>query len=615
MRARAALHRLAAGILILALMTAAGCAPMPAEETWALQDTFDPLEDPIFDILSNALAHDAAVPVQPGSRDSLVPFSQMVYTRPDADAIEKELYDIAKAVASSGDSPGAAVLLLKEAGELWDGYLTALNLALIHHDINTADAYWADEYAYCAAAEAPLRMALAHVQGSAAALQGEETTDASTFDQDQYVELLGTEQTLISEYNDLLYNAFTIVDERQIYYADGLPYADALAWLEAFAPRLSEIYAELVRTRNAIARCFGYANYAEYALQDNGYSTAMVQTLLDALSAYYAPLYSPELDAYRDPALQIEASQAIAFMRTIFSGLDPSLTESLDLLEAYQLSSLAQSADKAPGAFTTYLADYGVPFICMSYDGTYNSFATLLHEFGHFNDLYRNEAALYESSEISEIFSTALVLLCSDRYGQVMDAQQAAECRYRELCEILMTSLEQGALLRLELEAYTMPESELTAERLSTAAQAAWQDMGLPESPVSQYAWMQTPHLYETPFYVLSYIVSGGAAMQVWELAGQDAAAGFAKYNELLAAAEDENAGFLDIVAGCGLASPFSVAEVARQADVLSVQLSVRPEQDALPQDALPQDAPPQDAPPQDAPPQDAPPQALPAAA
>lgn len=580
--------RLLAAALCL-LLTAGGCAAAPPEETWALQETFEPLEDPIFDVLANALSHGGAAPVQAVGREGLVPFGEMVYTRPDAGAIEERLYQIAEAVRASQDAPGAAVLLLKEAGELWDSYLTALNLALIHYDINTTDAYWAEEYAYCSSVEGALRVALAHVQGSAAALQGETAMDASAFDQEQYLSLQAREQSLLSEYNDLRNNAYTIVGDETIYYADDLPFASAMAWLEAFTPRLSEIYAELVGVRNGIARCFGYANYAEYIFADSGYTTTMVRTLLEALETYYAPLYREDLDAYREPDLRVEADQMISFMRTIFSQLDPQLAESLDVMETYQLSSLEATAEKAPGAFTTYLADYGAPFICMCYTGSYGSFTTLLHEFGHFNDMYRNEAAMYETPEISEIFSTALVMLASDRYDLVMDAETAALCKYCEVNEIYLTALEQGALLSLELEAYTMPEGSLSTETLCSLAENAWRDMGLPESPVARVSWMQTPHLYETPFYVLSYIVSGNVALQIWEMDGRDPAAGFAVYNELLTAAMDEDATFLEIVEGCGLASPFAVAEVARQAEVIGAQLATPPELLYGPPEAVPE--------------------------
>lgn len=571
-------RRLLAAVLALSLLLAAGCAQTPAEETWAIQDKFDPLEDPIFDVLDNALNSGSAVPLQTGERNALVPFSEMVYTRPDAAEQTERLYQIAAAVRESADAPGAAVILLREAGQIWDDFLTAQNLAMIHYDINTRDAYWAEEYNYCASAAGALRMALAHVQGSAAAVRGEAATSSAAFDQEQYLALQEQEQALLSEYNDICNNAYTVYNGQTIYYTDGMASDAALAWIEAFAPRLSEIYAELVRVRNGIAGCFGYANYAEYYFSSKSYSVDMVRTLIDALRTYWAPLYREELDSYETPDLRVEAAQAISFMRTIFAQLDAQLTDSLDLMEAYQLSSLDESPVKASDAFTTFLPNYGAPFIFMRYDGTYRSFTTLLHEFGHFNDLYRNEAAVYESPEISEVFSTALVLLSSDRYDLVMDADSAALCKYSELTRLLLLTLEQGALLQLEMQAYTAPEGSLHMNSLCDMAQSAWVGMGLPDGPTARYSWMRTSHLYEAPFYVLSYVVSSDVALQLWELDGRDPAAGFAKYNDLLQAAMDKDSDFLQIVEGSGLASPFSVAEVARLADVLGAQLDVLPE-------------------------------------
>lgn len=570
--------RPAALFLALFLLFAGGCAPVPPEETWALTETFDPLQDPIFDVLSGALHRSSSLAVQPPAEGANVPFDQMVYNRPDADGLEARLMEIADLVRDARTGAEEAVALLNEAGVLWDNYLTALNLALVHHDINTQDTYWAGEYGYCTANQGRLSIAFAYVQGSAAAYKenaSKTTVQADAFDQNRYIMLQAQEQALVSEYLTILNSATVVYGGEQITRSDAHSQEAADAWLAAYAPRLGEIYVALVRIRNGMAQCFGYENYLEYSFSMKDYTPEMVNALLEALRMYYAPLAPQAVGLSRSPDVRVEATQAISFMRTIFTSMDSQLLESLNLMESCRLSSLAATPEKAQGAFTTYFADYGEPFICMQYDGTYTSFSTLLHEFGHFNEMYQNGAAAAESADTSEIFSTALVLLASDRFADVLPPAQAAACQQREINEILLTSLEQGALLQIEMQAYTLPDSQLSPQTVSQIAEDAFAAMGFSEgAPALSY--LQTPHLYEMPFYVLSYIVSGNVAMQIWEESAADPAGGYSLYNTLLAQAASPDAGFLGTVTAAGLVSPFDVGEIARQAGIFSMQFSAQ---------------------------------------
>ena len=87
-----------------------------------------------------------------GYIDNLLPaltgvtdFSQMKYTRPDMAAMEKDVQDLCAQAATEANLDA----LMEEIFafyDLYDGFSTAYNLAMIHYYQDLSSSYWQEEY-------------------------------------------------------------------------------------------------------------------------------------------------------------------------------------------------------------------------------------------------------------------------------------------------------------------------------------------------------------------------------------------------------------------------------------------------------------------------------------
>ncbi|MBQ1683934.1 MAG: hypothetical protein II072_00270, partial [Clostridia bacterium] len=97
--------------------------------------------------------HQLLLPNDPDN-DDMVPFSQMVYERPDMDALG-ELFSSAEEFAKTASAKDSDELTRK-LNECWDAYdefYTMETLAELHSDIDQTSEEWADEYDFCIGSE------------------------------------------------------------------------------------------------------------------------------------------------------------------------------------------------------------------------------------------------------------------------------------------------------------------------------------------------------------------------------------------------------------------------------------------------------------------------------
>ena len=75
--------------------------------------------------------------------------------------------------------------------------------------------------------------------------------------------------------------------------------------------------------------------------------------------------------------------------------------------------------------------------------------------------------------------------------------------------------------------------------------------------------FVHVPHFFMSPMYIISYVVSNDAAMQLYQLEQATPGAGVAVYVENLDTTESK---FLSFVAGAGLESPFVEGRIEKVA-------------------------------------------------
>ena len=92
----------------------------------------------------------------------------------------------------------------------------------------------------------------------------------------------------------------------------------------------------------------------------------------------------------------------------------------------------------------------------------------------------------------------------------------------------------------------------------------------MPAEETAALWWTQVDHLFEMPFYVVSYCTSADASMQLYQLALKDPEEAWDAYSVLL---EQWDQPFADALAEAGLESPMEPGHAKRARETIEAQL------------------------------------------
>jgi oligoendopeptidase F len=225
--------------------------------------------------------------------------------------------------------------------------------------------------------------------------------------------------------------------------------------------------------------------------------------------------------------------------------------DAFQLLEQAELYDISTSMNKSGLSFELYLPDYYEPFVLVSGTGTRFDCLSFAHEFGHFANEHANGGNT-GGVDVTEVFSQGMEYL-SLCYGE------AGEDFIRmKLADSLCTYVEQAAYADFELQLYMLPEEEITGENLLALYEQVCEGYGFRSLDWDPRDMVTVPHFFEMPHYVISYVVSNDAAMQLYEMELQQPGAGAERYAEHLTT---ECEGFLEFIREAELRSPFERIE------------------------------------------------------
>ncbi len=496
------------------------------------------------------------------ARGDFESFDAMEYVRPDMELIEskaEELYTILQKPLRFA----RVNALLDEFYELGSNFDTMYVLCYIRSCQDITDPYYAAEYEwmleadsrmqlitdtlYYACAQSPHGFWLEKLKfwdGFMEEYAGGGERDEAFYE--QYMELAEREAWLLGQYRSTV--AEPVIEiagvEFSFYEYIEQPWAFDTAeayskYYEKYNPILGEIYLSLISTRNEMAELMGYDSYAAMEYEQSygrDYSPEDTEQFISCVRTYLAPL-GRELtqsgifyDVLYEP---VEEEELLAYLKHAAKALGGSMAEAFDFMEEHGLYDFSHSQDKANISFQTYLADYEAPYLFISPYGDSEDIISVYHEFGHYTDSYIRYNA-YESVDLSECFSQAMQFFCIDVMADAMDEEQLENLRLMNMLDIANTYMQQTAFAEFELRAYAMEEP--TVEKLNALFLQLSKDYGYYEEYNAEaytYAWADTPHLFESPFYIISYPVSAGVAVQLYELELEEDGRGVDKFMEM----------------------------------------------------------------------------------
>ena len=479
------------------------------------------------------------------------PFSQMTYTRPDMEAFQSLVEESCQLGKTSKDVDQ----VLQQTTELYDAYdrfYTMLSLADIFYCKDLSNAEAQAEYEFCTSQSGQVEQALeAYYQALAQGPAVEELeeyfgegffdgyTGESQWDE-TFLDLWNREQEAVARY----YEAMNQMSD---------------AGYDEMEKTLGPILVELIGLRQELATQMGYDDCEEFLWDwsyNRTYTPQDVDAYLQEIQQELAPLYRQVQtsglyeEVYRR---RYGEGQCLSYLSSATEAMGGGIREAYEEMTSRELYDIAPGERKYEGSFEVYLASYDAPYVFVNPYEDISDFLSFSHEFGHFTNDYLAGGS-YVSTDVAELMSQGMefMSLC---YATEPGEKELDMARRLRLADSLGVYVEQAAYYSFERQAYRLTGEELTVENLNTIYSQVAQDFGFDSVGWDEAEWTGVAHFYTNPFYVISYVVSGDGAMQLYQLERKEAGAGLELFQELLET--DEDIPLLTLLEQSGLESPF----------------------------------------------------------
>ncbi|OUV72845.1 MAG: oligoendopeptidase F [Flavobacteriales bacterium TMED123] len=368
---------------------------------------------------------------------------------------------------------------------------------------------------------------------------------------------------------------------------------------------LDDLFDELIKLRQQIAKNAGFDNYRDYMFSAMGrfdYTVEDCFNFHDAIEQEIVPIitsferkrkeklgyafYKPwdttvDVDGL-DPLKPFEGGKMLTDKSIqCFARLRPYFGECLATMQAMKHLDLESKDGKAPGGFMYPLYEIGVPFIYMNAVGSQRDLVTMVHEGGHaIHSFLSRDLALTEfkstPSEVAELASMSMELLSMNHW----------DIFYTNESELKRAKLEQ-----LEKALETLPWVAsidkfqhwiYTTKHTAKERKEKWLDISSKlgnqlidwkgNEDVHTNLWQRQLHLYEVPFYYIEYGMAQLGAIAMWRSYKQLGEKALDNYVAALKLGYTKTIG--EIYDAAGIQFDFSATYVKELADFIKKELS-----------------------------------------
>lgn len=506
------------------------------------------------------------------NRARIVPFDEMEYARPDIDALKAKVEEV-ETLLDTLFKFREVIEGLNEFFAMYTDFYTMLNLASLRHDIDTEDEFYAEENSFCNEAAADVEYWADKLKLACSGSYMFDYLDENYFDgtlSEYYSADDGTGYTPTDEIAELERRETELEnDYSELYTKYGEDFDDGS--YKEHSDELGKIYVELIKVRKKLAELHNEPSYQSlaYIYRGHDYTAEDIASYTEAIKKYIVPLHKKAIkDGLMDARLlkKMKAAKAFDTMKDTVRGLDTRIAEALDYMLKYKLYNVESSDKKYDQSYVQYLSGYDSPFLYCNPSGNSSSILSMAHEFGHYVDGYLNYGQ-NDSIDTSELFSEAMefLLLCNLEDDDLTKYQ---------LISVLTLYACQGSYNEFEERAYALSDDELSVDKLNSLFGEIAKEYGL-DKRIDEYEayWISIPHLFNTPFYVISYCLSDTAAFELYNMELNESGSGLRMYMKLLD--ESTNYEFLELLDKCGVPSAISADTVKSIADTLADKLGI----------------------------------------
>ncbi len=314
------------------------------------------------------------------------------------------------------------------------------------------------------------------------------------------------------------------------------------------ADRFEQLFDQLVKLREQIAKNAGCGNYREYAFRSRcrfDYSAEDCLQFHEAIEREVIPALRElqeergrqlKLDKLRPWDLAVDplnrpplrpfeqVDQLVSGSQEIFNRLDPELARGFRTMNDLRLLDLANRKGKAPGGYQATLAEARLPFIFMNAVGVQRDVETLLHEAGHaFHALATREENLYPYRhapiEFCEVASMSMELLGNqflEAYYSPANARRARRDHLEGIVEVFPWIATVDAFQHWIYTHSGHTRAERTAAWLALMDRFGGEVNWSGCENARANLWHRQLHIFLHPFYYVEYGIAQLGALQVW---------------------------------------------------------------------------------------------------
>lgn len=554
-------------------------------------------------------------------------FSQMVYERPDLEAVKQQLTDLTARMKAAESYDEARKLFIEE-DNLERHLETAMTLVHVRHSIDTRDTFYDDEMKFVndampvlteytqkwteALLSSPFRAEFEEEFGKLTFINAE--IAQKTFSP-EIIPMLQEENELKTAYEKLLASAqipfegenYTISqitafkndenDERRLaaWKAEGQWYKDNQA-------ELDDLYDKLVHVRDAMGRKLGYEGYTElgyYRMTRNCYSKENVEKFREAVVKYLVPvadeIYKEQAMrlgkeypmSFADNALQFRSGnpkpfgtpdEILAQGKKFYDELSTETSEFFNMMLDNELLDVLSTKGKQGGGYCTSLPDYEVPFIFANFNGTQHDVEVVTHEAGHAFAAWMNRkrvplATVWPSLESCEVHSMSMEFFAWP-WAEGFFGEDTKKFYYSHLSGSL-TFIPYGTMVdHFQHIVYEKPDMtpkerhQVWKELLGVYMPWMKLDGDIPFYSEGE-GWQRQHHIYSSPFYYIDYCLAQTVALQFWAMIQEDQKNAWEHY--MAYTKQGGSCVFTELLANAEMESPFreetlkGVCDTARQ--------------------------------------------------
>lgn len=318
-------------------------------------------------------------------------------------------------------------------------------------------------------------------------------------------------------------------------------------FMQEYEEILDDIYHQLVKVRDIMAKKLGYENYIALGYKRMNrldYTQEDVQIYREEVLKEVVPLASLlyekqkerlQVDtlhcfdeAYKfksgNPTPKHSSEKMLLIAKQMYSELSKETKSFFDFMLDHELMDVESKPNKAGGGYCTYFPKYHSPFIFANFNKTSGDVDVLTHEAGHAFQAYSSQnisplACMSPTLESCEIHSLSMEFFAwpwmKDFFEEDVDKY------YYEHLSSSFTFLPYGVLVdHFQHEVYAHPQASKEERK------KMWRELEKKYLPHKNYEgftmlekgcwWYKQSHIFQNPFYYIDYTLAQICALQFW---------------------------------------------------------------------------------------------------